>query len=505
MTGLFRNAFFSVAEVIWGGIVLFILFGYVAAHVGVAAIGAWSLVVSTISVSRIADIGVGRSLIRFVPAALARNRPDEAAKLIETALTAIAFVFLVIAVLGEPLFAFAVRASVNTGEEALALSILGYALLAYWLSNVASVFLSALASVHRYDQRSIVSMAGTAVQLAAAIVLVPRAGLIGLVWAQIVQNVVVFFGAFFLLRRQLPAIGILPFRFSRASFNEMLGFSASLQLMSIASFLFEPATKLLLSNIAGLTTVGYYELANRMVSQARTLLVSATQVATPALAGLNEKDSARASDVYLRTTQSTWVLTFPLMATIAAFSPAISELWLGHLSAEFVAFAWILSVAWTINLLCAPAFFMGLASGYIRWNLWGWVVISIANLVLGILFGLLWGGVGVVCASALALSLGSLIILVRNDRMFGRILRDVLDVSIARAAILPAIGAIATILVYDYVRASFGLGIGIAVALGIMAVASASALYRNPQAFYLVSALRTRMFALMQARQLDLP
>jgi O-antigen/teichoic acid export membrane protein len=494
MRGLVRNALFAVAETACAGTAIFLLYYFAVAHLGTKAIGAWSLASAATSVSRIGDIGVANALLRFVPAALARDRKDEAIELIETSMAAVGVLYFVILLLGEPLIAFALRSTVEPAERPLVLGILPGVLISFWLSNVGLVFLCALAGVHRYDQRSMASISGTVVQLGAAFVLISYFGILGLVWSQVIQNVLVLLLAWLFLRRHL-AVGLIPIRFNYARLRSMFEFSVKLQLSSMAGFLFEPATKIMLSSYAGLTAVGYYEMASRMVMQIRSLLLSAVQVSTPSLAGLHQQDRAAAREAYRSTMQMTWIVTFPLMLTFAALIPAISDFWLGHRSAEFLTYGFILSAGWTINLLCSPAFFMGWASGYVVGNLWGWVAIATVNLVLGLIFGAIWGGLGVVAAAALSLAAGSVLILIFNDREFGRVVGTIFTRSFAVACVFPLLGSVISILAYGPIRDRFGIVGGVVGTLTVITIAIGLSLRLHPQALLFLKGMSAKVAA----------
>jgi O-antigen/teichoic acid export membrane protein len=72
-----------------------------------------------------------------------------------------------------------------------------------------------------------------------------------------------------------------------------------------------------------------------------------------------------------------------------------------------VVFSMILTVAWFLNTLMSPAYFANLGTGELRWNTGGHVAIGVLNFLLGVSLGLLYGGIGVVLAWALALLIGS--------------------------------------------------------------------------------------------------
>jgi hypothetical protein len=77
----------------------------------------------------------------------------------------------------------------------------------------------------------------------------------------------------------------------------------------------------------------------------------------------------------------------------------------------------ILTASWFANLVAAPAYLLGVASGRIWSNLWGHVLTLSGTLVAGILLGRSFGAIGVAIAAGSMLALGSLFSMYRNCRM----------------------------------------------------------------------------------------
>lgn len=495
MKNIFRNSTYSIAETCWTGLSVFLLFRYVAAHLGVGAIGVWSLLVAAMSISSIADVGLGRALLHFVPTAVARDRRGEAASYVETAAGTVGVLFFAILLLALPAFDWAIDRFVAPAQRDIALQILPYALFSFWLSNISLVFLSALGGMQRYDLRSIVSMAGSATQLATAIFSIRYAGLLGLVWAQIAQNLVLVLGGVLCLRRVLPQVHAVPVNFNYSHFKMMRRYGTSLQLYTFVTFVFEPTTKLVLSHFGGLSMLGFYEMASRMANQVRTLVVNSIQVLVPGLAELHQQDKARAFQAYLRMSEVIWILACPIMAVVAMFLPAISGLWLGRQSHEFICFSLIVIVGWTVNLVCAPSFFMGLASGSLRWNLIGGMVMSGANLLLAPILGFAYGSVGVVVAFSLSLSAGSLTFFFFNHRSFGGTAAQMFNAPILQMLVL-LVGAVgAGNLLFDAARNSFGIVATMGASIALIGAAIWVSLAGNPATRNLMSLFRARSWS----------
>jgi O-antigen/teichoic acid export membrane protein len=175
---------------------------------------------------------------------------------------------------------------------------------------------------------------------------------------------------------------------------------------------YDPITKALLSKFGGLSMVGYYEMANRMIQQFRALIVSANQVLVPSIADLQEKSPEKIRSVYLTNYNLLFYLALPLYTMIIISTPLISELWIGHYERIFVILGILLSAGNFLNTLAGPSYFANLGTGLLRWNVISHITIAILNAGLGAIFGIIFNGFGVVVAWIITLSLGSAVIYV---------------------------------------------------------------------------------------------
>jgi len=194
----------------------------------------------------------------------------------------------------------------------------------------------------------------------------------------------------------------------------MLNYGLNFQVISIFLMVIDPITKILMAKFGGLTSVAYYEMANRMVTQFRSLLVSANQVMVPHVAELYENSPEKIQKAYLDSYRIVFFLSLPLFAGVAAIAPLASELWIGQFEYSFVIYTVILSSANYLNTLTTPAYFVNLGTGFLRWNTWAHVVMAIMNIILGYMLGVILGGEGVALGYALALIICSSIIILAH-------------------------------------------------------------------------------------------
>jgi len=401
------NAGMSILQVIIIGGVLFILYRFLLKTIGVEQLGIWSLVLAVTSVSQIANFGLSGSVVKFVAKYIARGESTTVSRVVQTAAISVGSFVAVMLLAGYPIARWALGLVVERESLSLALSILPYAFLSLWIMVISGVFQGCLDGCQRIDLRSLLLMGGAIINLVFCFILAPTSKLMGVAYAGVIQNLAVLIGTCLVLKRLFPSMSILPTKWDKDIFREMIGYGMNFQLISVTTMFYDPITKAFLSKFGGLPMVGYYEMASKMVQQFRALIVSANQVIVPAIADLKEKIPEKIETIYLSSYQLLFYLALFLFSLIILCIPIISELWIGHYERMFVVFGSLLTAGWFFNILSTPAYFTNLGTGELRWNVISHITIALLNIGLGFLFGLFYGGIGVVVAWTFSLAAGS--------------------------------------------------------------------------------------------------
>ena len=248
--------------------------------------------------------------------------------------------------------------------------------------------------------------------ISARVSALPKHGLLGLAYAQAIQAAAILVITWLLLRKRVPALPIVPYRWNRALFSELASYGLYFQFVTVSQSLREPVTKLLIAKFGGLGLTGLYEMAARAVITLREVIVQANQVLVPTISRLKERDPASIPAVYRESYRLVFFLAFPAFALLTALSPLISRIWIGRYEAAFVEFVAILSAGWLVNVLSNPSYVVDLGTGALRWVSIGCVTTAILNAILGSLAGYLSGGIAVAGACAFSLACGYCIIVV---------------------------------------------------------------------------------------------
>jgi O-antigen/teichoic acid export membrane protein len=405
-----HNAAWAVAEVVVSGLVMFVLYRVIVAKLSVEILGIWSLVLATTSLSRFADLGAAAGLVRFVAIPKDRGNASEILGIVETAIFSnLVFYAFMSLVLYWPAF-YGLSYAIHGTSLVMARGLLPFALTAFVLMNVSSVFYAALVGQHRADQKSMVTVAGLMVQAAMAILLVGTYGLIGLAWAQIAQNLFTIGLGWLVFLRNLAGHWHLrmPSHWNISAFRTLVGFGMRLQASNIMLLLSEPLMKFVMSSLGGLDALGYYEMASRLILLIRQLIVMPAQILAPAFAA-NEGNESVLRNLYAKASAVTLVVGLPMMTCLAVGSPLVSYLWLGHVDDLFLFFVIVSSAGWAANILVVPAHFLGIGTGRLGWNILGSSIIGLGGPMLGVALGSLFGARGVALAAAGMLAIGSLV------------------------------------------------------------------------------------------------
>jgi len=399
-------------------VMLFFLYRYLVSTLGVAKLGIWSVVLASASASRLAELGLSVCTTRFVAKYIALVEPLRAAAAIETAALTLSVVLAIVSPAVYHLLTKILAHIFNTEYLLDALSLLPYALLSFCLTTVASVFQSGLDGCQRMDVRAGLVLTGQMLQLALAFWLVPHLGLIGLAWAQMGQGLFLLVFGWWLLRKCLPQLSRVPFCWRRDSFREMLGYGLNVQFASVSMILFDPLAKIFMTKFGGVSSAGYFEMANQVVFKGRALIVSANQAIVPKVAQLNEIIPQRLPKIYRDNMQLIALVTLPASTLLFAWAGIVSRILLGGYNTEFVFFLQLITVAWTLNVFASPAYFANMGTGNVGWNTLSHVTTGVLNVMLGFLLGSRFGAKGVAFGYAAALVVGSWLLIVIFQKLY---------------------------------------------------------------------------------------
>ena len=446
--GVARNGLFSALQSLTTIVCVFLSYRILIAEAGLSGLGLWSLLMMFAGMAQTFDVSGASALARSVARHEHETPEARLAEVVHTVLLtscAINAVLMLVLLAAAPA---AIDALVAPESKGAAFALLPWVAVIVLTLPLSVGVAAAIDGTGRADQRAQL-MAGAAVAgLAVAWIAIPMLGLVGLAIAQLCQQGLVVAGGWILLRRHVPGLGFAPRRWRRSVFLKTTGYAVRLNTAGVLVLLFDPLVKFCLNAIGGLSALGIYELASRLVVQIRALVIGATTPLIPAFAASAALDQHR-FDSLLGRSMNFASLAAPgvAVATLAA-APIMSIVILGSISVPLLQATAVLALGWSLNILSLPLYLAAQAGGLLRWNMMSHVVQSIAVVLATVLIVPVLSTNGVLIGVSAGLVLGAAVTIVGNARPFGAtpaLLRAAPRMS--AASVLVALGCLASWLV----------------------------------------------------------
>lgn len=400
---------------------VFLSYRLVIRQSGLEAVGLWSALFAWTAMIRLGDAGMANASLRFIALCDPQKDRDRLKAYLETGVIANTALFSLLGLLGY------IALSANAGsiveprfvEEAQ--KVLPVMMAGFVLMNISGTLLGSLQGLHLGYINSQLGVVGNLVQIAAVVILVPRLGIAGLAWAQVIQHSLTALAAWLLLRKKMDIRAPVPLGFSRTAFREMMGFSLKAQAANIANGLFEPLSKILVGHHGGMHVLGIYELAYKTLWLPRTAIIGGVTAMMPAMTTLLKQEPEKVWPLYKKSARYATLAVALSSAGAVVSSPLISFLWLGHMEPDYSSYMAILAIGILINAWGAAAYNLGSITGYMRNNI---VIntLALALLALALTASAFLSPLPAMLMMAVSLSMGAGGILVRwrNEGMLIR-------------------------------------------------------------------------------------
>jgi len=411
------NALSAVIQVVFTALLYFFLYKYLLAKIGVSQLGVWSLILSFSSIANLANLGMTSGLVKFVAEYILDKDKSKLGKLIFTSVLSMSVLFVSLSLIILSGAEFFLKYVIDEHFLSIALEILPYSLASLCINAVGGVFTSVLEGYQKNYIRNFIYVVSGIIMFGGTVLLTPVYHLKGVAIAQLIQSVFIFLAALVFTVRVSPNNKVRYWKWNTQSFKELFNYGYKFQLVSISQLLYEPATKLLLSKYGGLALLGHYEMATKAVNQFRALLTSANQVVVPVVAEKAKiEGSSFLQSFYIKMNRILLLFNLPLSTFLILATPIISLLWLGSFNFDFIFSMFVLVISTFINIMCGPAYFSSMGEGKLNVLVIVHVSMAIINIILGILLGLYAGGYGIILAWAIALSIGSIVVIINYNK-----------------------------------------------------------------------------------------
>ena len=423
---LFRNTLAQSASVVAGYLFSFLLAPIMIARLGLDAFGVWAVTGAFATYAGLLDLGIGRSLARFIAvfdAADEKHRIDESVGLGLIATVVVGLLTAAVAALAAPLV------SDKLGVlDAAEMRIVLLASVTIWTVNGIDGVLTAVGiGLRNMVPPNIATTAGATINFAFSIAaLALSSSLVVYALANAAAGAVALVPAALAMRYvwRSPYVA-WP---SRALVKEVLAFSVKNQVGWLAELVNFQTDKVIIALLVDVRAAAVYEIASRVVLSVRGVASLTVSAMIPtAAARIVEEGREVIGEMYRRYTLRTCAIAFPLYTFTSVAAPFLLIAWLKRAPGDAELLVPFLTLAYLVNVTTGVGSTITIGAGHPGVASANALLIAAMNVAFTVALAPLFGLWGVVGGTFLAVTLGSLIFNARFLRLFGLPLSDLLS------------------------------------------------------------------------------
>jgi len=409
-----RNSLFSLGRNVLSVPVLLLLTPYTIYKIGVEEFGLWALAGILSSYAQLSDFGITESLTKHIAEHHALGDGGAINRLVNTSFV----LYVGFGLLGSVALTIGLDFIVSVVlqiPEALRdrVRIVFLASIAIFLFNIVfSVFGAVIVGFQRLDITNKI-LSATLLTGAGTTVFFLETGyrLEGLVLSNAVNAVIVVVCQIFFAKKLFPELTLsLRKYFHREAVSRIFSFAWKVQLSNATQILIFQLDRILLSRFVGLTAVGQYEIASRIASQVRMLVISLFAPMVPAASALHATEGEDVlTGLYRRSLKYMAATAIPLSAIVISLAHPFIRTWMGKGYDVSSLTLQLLTAAFMVNLMTGPGSFVlnGINKPHI--GMFTSIFGAAVNIVACLLLVGRMGYFGVIAGIVLALTLSALL------------------------------------------------------------------------------------------------
>jgi O-antigen/teichoic acid export membrane protein len=299
--GIVKNGFFTILQVLVTTLT-WILAYYLIIHLGGRTagkeqIGLWSTISGVPATLMVFGSGVSGCLVRYIPVYVAGQDYVSVKQIIVSG-----FLFnLVLAgaiciagwLFADPLLRYYFHLTI---VPSLYRKIYLVSLFTFFFNFTGSVFLSGLDGLQMIYRRNFIMMAASVVFGVLAVSLIRWMGIMGLVYAQVIQSLIMLTLALLALQKTRVFNVDSPL-LNWSQVKLFLTYGQGLQLIMLSIVFYDPVIRYFINRYYTLKVVGMYDIVNRAITQVTRLIVSAIQVIVPVVSRQQQEKTLDIGDL----------------------------------------------------------------------------------------------------------------------------------------------------------------------------------------------------------------
>jgi O-antigen/teichoic acid export membrane protein len=420
---LFKNTAAQSADLLTAYVFSLLVAPVMLHQLGLELFGVWAVTGAMATYAGLLDLGITRSLARFVALydiAGDRNAIRECVGLGLIAVTGVATVGVIAAIVTPPLFASALE-SISTDDlrRVLLCSVAIFSFTAY-----RRVLNSVDVGLRRMVPPNVANVFTNVVNFAFSLTaLLVHPDLVTYAAANAVSYLIGICAALVGVRH---VWGTVPMKWpSRARAREIVSFGAKTQIHAVADLVNLQTDKLIIAFAVGVRAAASYEIGARVVMAARSVgLLTISAMIPTVTAHIAQHGRETLRQFYRRYTRLTVGLAYPILGLTCVTAPFLLHAWLDEVPPDAAGVVVLLTAAYLLPLAAEVGMNVAVGDGRPGLVSSNSIVTAAVNIALTATLAPLLGFWGVLAGTVLALSAGSLVFVVRFVRTYRLAVRE---------------------------------------------------------------------------------
>jgi len=386
-----KKNIFSGSFTAAGGIVISIVAYPLYLHfLGANLYGLWAILAVIIYFSSIGNFGIDEALVKYVAEEYEKKNLEGIIAYASTGLNLLilnaVLIYVVINLMGKLLQKVL---HLNTSYSSIYHNIFPYVILLSIFVLIVNYVNSILKGLGRFDQASYILLAGRILALIISLLFFVNGYRIwGIYWGQLLSFLfVLIVSSLFIFRK----IGFYynPLKYKKNLLFKLFKFGGAITVSRIISILLEPFIKIIIARFIGLAEVSYFEIANKIVLQIRSLFERGISAIMPEVSRLSAsaKNAKTAIAVVMRKINRlnafVGLITLAILFIVGEY---VLKLWLSqdYNVAITIAFR-IVILGYFINLVSVPIYYYFMGIGKVKYCFYNHFIQAVLNFVLVII------------------------------------------------------------------------------------------------------------------------
>ncbi len=359
--------------------------------VGLKLYGLWSILTVIVSFCTIGNIGIDDALIKYVAGEHRVNNKPNIIKWISTGLNILIFNGLMLFILFMLLKSVIISLPKLQPNDYVVFNRLYPFIVMLSIATIVIYYInSILKGIERFDVANYILLGSRIIALLVSIFLLIRGyKLWGLLLSQVIALLFILLTSSYFIVRELGFF-YSPRKSSKEYVTKLIKFGGILTLAKIISLFLEPFVKIIIARFIGLIEVTYFEIADRIIQQLRSILERGINAIMPAISRLSsggdENDIDKRNEIMKRISRWNYLtVTFSFIVLMFACQP-ILRIWLSGNYHDNVALAFrIILCGYFVNILTVPVYYYLMGIGEVKYCFYNHLIQAVLNSIILIL------------------------------------------------------------------------------------------------------------------------